>query len=402
MEGYRAMSWHGKGLAALVAILLLLAGCGRPPLALQSDAYVWQRQWTSPLVVSMRQSAADIRAWRVLAAQTGADGRLQFFSLDRTVLTATARPVVLVVRIDGQLARWDEAMLVSQVLALRERWRGMALAGLEIDHDCATARLPAYTQFLVRLKKELGDVPLSITALPTWLDSPALDDLLAVPDETVLQVHAVQSPHAGLFDPMLAAEWARRFSTRTHRPFRLALPTYASRVSFDADGRVLGTESEVPNLAGGVAFSELASSPDVIAAFVRGLHERPPAHLVGLVWFRLPTGEDVRAWSLPTWRAVVRGLPLSSRLSVQARAGTVAGALDVILRNDGNTDAALPASVRLPADCRLADGVNGYVLATSVDGAILRKQQDAWLPPRHERVIGWARCASERPELRIE
>jgi len=350
----------------------------------------------------LRQSAADIRAWRVLAAQTDAGGRLQFFSPDRMTLAATARPVVLVVRIDGQLAHWDEAMLLNQVLALRERWRGMAVAGVEIDHDCATARLPAYTQFLVRLKKELGDLPLTITALPTWLDSPALDDLLAVPDEAVLQVHAVQSPHAGLFDPVLATEWIRRFSLRTRRPFRLALPTYASRVSFDADGRVLGAESEVPNLAGGVAFSELAASPDVVAAFVHGLRQRPPAHLVGLVWFRLPTGEDVRAWSLPTWRAVVGGLPLSSRLSVRVRAGTVAGTLDVILRNDGDTDAALPATVRLPADCRLADGVNGYVLATSTDGSVLRKQQDVWLPPRRERAVGWVRCASERPELRIE
>lgn len=379
-----------------------LAACGRAPAELENDAYIWQRQWTPELIDAMRQSAADVRDWRVLAAQTDAQGRLRSFLADRAALASSGRPVILVVRVDGQLAQWDENALLAQILALRQSWQGSPIAGIEIDHDCGTARLPAYAHFLGRLKAGLGDLPLSITALPAWLESPALDGLLAQVDEAVLQVHAVQSPYAGLFDAALATDWTQRFSTRTHKPFRIALPTYASRVSFDADGRQLGVESEVPNLAGGVSFSELAASPEAVAGFVMAMKKRPPDHLVGLVWFRLPTGDDTRAWSLSTWHAVMRGLPLSSRLSVRARPAATAGAVDILLSNDGDVDVSLPSALSLPADCKLADGINGYVLVSDRNGLRLQRRQDGWLHAHRERAVGWARCAGADPRIDIQ
>lgn len=387
--------------ALLCVYCLVLAACGHAAVELENDAYIWQRQWTSELVDAMRQSATDVRDWRVLAAQTDAQGRLRSFPADRAALASSGRPVVLVVRIDGQLAQWDEGALLAQILALRQSWQGSPIAGIEIDHDCGTARLPAYAHFLGRLKAGLGDLPLSITALPAWLESPALDGLLTQVDEAVLQVHAVQSPRAGLFDAALAADWAQRFSARTAKPFRIALPTYASRVSFDADGRQLGVESEVPNLAGGVSFSELAASPEAVAGFVAAMKERPPEHLVGLVWFRLPTGEDTRAWSLSTWHAVMRGLPLSSRLSVRARPAAAAGAVDLLLRNDGDVDVSLPSTLSLPADCKLADGINGYVLVSDRNGLRLQRRLDGWLHAHRERAVGWARCTGADPRIEI-
>ena len=392
-----------RSLGALLSVCCVaLAACGRPPAALENDAYIWQRQWTPALADAMRQSAADVRDWRVLAGQTDAQGRLRTFPADRGALRSSGRPVILVVRIDGQLAQGDDDALLVQILALRRSWQGSTIAGIEIDHDCGTARLPAYTHFLGRLKASLGDMPLSITALPAWLESPALDGLLVQVDEAVLQVHAVQSPHAGLFDAALATDWAQRFSARTRKPFRIALPTYASRVSFDADGRQLGVESEVPNLAGGSAFSELAASPQAVAGFVAAVKDRPPAHLVGLVWFRLPTGDDTRAWSLSTWHAVMRGLPLSSRLSVRVQPATAAGAVDLLLRNDGDVDVSLPSTLGLPADCKLADGINGYVLVSDKGGLQLQRRQDGWLHAHHERAVGWARCKSADPRIDIQ
>ena len=387
--------------ALLCACCVALAACGRPPVTLENDAYIWQRQWTPELVDAMRQSVADVRDWRVLAAQTDAQGTLRSFSADRSALATSGRPLILVVRIDRQLAQWDEDALLAQILALRQSWQGSHVAGIEIDHDCGTARLPAYTRFLGRLKAALGDMPLSITALPAWLESPALDSLLMQVDEAVLQVHAVQSPHAGLFDAALATDWAQRFSARTRKPFRIALPTYASRVSFDADGRQLGVESEVPNLAGGVSFSELAASPEAVAGFVTAMKSRPPEHLVGLVWFRLPTGDDTRAWSLSTWHAVMRGLPLSSRLSVRVQPAATAGAVDLLLRNDGDVDVSLPSALRLPADCKLADGINGYVLVSDRNGLHLQRRQDGWLHAHRERAVGWARCTGADPRIEI-
>jgi hypothetical protein len=205
-----------------------------------------------------------------------------------------------------------------------------------------------------------------------------------------------------LFDAALATDWAQRFAARTRKPFRIALPTYASRVSFDADGRQLGVESEVPNLAGGTSFSELAASPEAVAGFVTAVKDRPPPHLVGLVWFRLPTSEDTRAWSLSTWHAVMHGLPLSSHLSVRAQPAAAAGAVDLLLRNDGDVDVSLPSTLSLPADCKLADGINGYVLVSDRSGLRLQRRQDGWLHAHRERAVGWARCTDTDPKIDIQ
>src|SRR6185369_6869028 len=142
-------------------------------------------------------------AWRVLAAQSDERGHLRPTAVEWTALENNGRPVILVVRIDGQLAQWDEEVLLDDLRAVLSWWRQnrVPVAGVEIDHDCGTARLSAYARFLAELRTRIEDgVPLSITALPAWLSAPNLDTVLAQADEVVLQVHAVQSPRGGLFD----------------------------------------------------------------------------------------------------------------------------------------------------------------------------------------------------------
>lgn len=388
-----------RWLAAWLACLCLAACQRHPPQSLANDAYVWQRQWNPAVAAALSQSADLVREWRVLAAQTDARGVLQPVAIDRTALAATHRPVVLVVRIDGQLSHWDADALLVQVVALRGAWKGAPLAGIEIDHDCGTARLPAYADFLARLRRELGSMPLSITALPAWLASGELERVAAQADEVVLQVHAVQSPRAGLFDPSLARAWIDRFAARVGKPFRVALPTYGSRVSWDDEGRVVAVESEAPLLAGGAESSELVAAPADVAKLLAGLRDDPPRGLAGIVWFRLPTAQDSRAWSLPTWRAVMTGAPLQASLTAFFQPGAVAGAVDVVLRNDRDVDVRLPTRVGLPASCSIADGVNGYALAYQDGRAFLRRERDGWLRAHYKRAVGWARCgdATQQP-----
>ena len=395
-------NWTGTGRwLASILIGVTLIGCQHPNQPLQHDAYVWQRQWTPAVTSSLAQSADAIREWRVLAAQTDAHGQLQPVAVDRTALAATHRPIVLVVRIDGQLPQWDAQALLTQTLTLRDAWHGVPLAGIEIDHDCGTARLPAYADFLARLKRELGATPLSITALPAWLASDQLEHVTAQADEVVLQVHAVQSPRAGLFEPALARNWIDRFAPRAGKPFRVALPTYGSRVAWDENGRVVAIESEAPLLAGGMEASELVAAPAEVAKLLSGLRSDPPKGLAGIVWFRLPTTQDERAWSLPTWRAVMAGVPLKETLAVFFQPGATPGAANVVLRNDGEVDARLPARIELPPGCTIADGVNGYALAYQQGRPFLRRERDGWLRAHYQRAIGWARCgdASGQPSL---
>lgn len=384
---------------AIVAIAAMsLAACGHAPAPLTHDAYVWQRQWTPALREAMASSSDLVRDWRVLVAQADRNGVFHTFTPDRGALARSGRPVVLVVRIDGRLAGFDAGVLTDRIATLAAGWPAATLAGIEIDYDCPTARLPAYTAFLARLRARLGSLSLSITALPTWLGSADLDALLAVPDESVLQVHAVQAPQAGLFDPSVAGRWVAEFATHTHKPFRVALPTYGSRVSWNEDGSLLAVESERSALAAGATSSELYAAPDTLLAFVEHLAKDRPRGLAGIVWFRLPTADDTRAWGLATWRGVVRGQLDRRPLSLTLHPGASADApSDVILENLGATDAAPPSRVALPATCELADGIDGYRLLRTGNSLELLAEGARPIPAHARRSIGWARCKPGTP-----
>ncbi|RXZ32348.1 DUF3142 domain-containing protein [Oxalobacteraceae bacterium CAVE-383] len=391
---------------------------------LTQDAYIWQRRWTPAVPQAMQASGDLVRTWRVLAAESDdADAdRWTDVAPDWTALAAAKRPAIMVMRIDGQFAEQQEtamqAATIAHALALVKRWQqaGVRIAGLEIDHDCATARLPAYARLLTALRRQLDPaISLSITALPTWLDSPALDGLLAAADEAVLQVHAVLNPRQGLFDARLAHAWLSEFAKHTQHPWRVALPTYGTRVTWDANGRIAGIESErpMPAPAGPNVAAELVAQPETMAAFVSQIERDRPRGLAGLVWFRLPTTDDARAWSLPTWRAILARQPLTAGLEVLARAPrpqlqsaagsrTDAGLRDVMLVNSGGTDAALPSSVRLDARCRTADGINGYVLETDAQGMYLRRTRDGLLRAGRQRNIGWLVCPQENIAFHVQ
>ncbi len=380
---------------AMALAVAMLCACGRAPAPVTHDVYVWQRAWHPALHDALTQAADLAHAWRVLAAEATPQGTLTSVAIDADALAATHRPVVLVVRIDGQLAGLDGAALVREIVALRARWqaRGLAAAGIEIDHDCATARLPAYAAWLADLHRALGaDTPLSITALPAWLASPALEQVLAQADESTLQVHAVRQPREGLFDPAIALRWTSDYARRMSRPFRVALPTYGTRVGFDADGKLSDIESETRTLHDAAERRELSVSPLAVAGFVARVQARPPTHFTGWAWFRLPTADDSRAWRLATWRAVVQGQPLTATASVDWRRAESASLYDVVLVNRGEVDADAPTHVALPAGCAQADGANGYRLALASDTRALEAPDARLLAPHASRVIGWARC----------
>lgn len=372
---------------------------------LPNDAYVWQRRWTPAVTGALAEGADAVRSWRVLAAEMRADGVWFDAAPDLAALAASQRPVVLVLRLDGRVGDLPPDQIIARATATLTAWRdaGITLAGLEIDYDCATSRLPAYTRLLAALKSRLEPgVSLSITALPTWLDSPALPALLAVPDETVLQVHAVQSPSLGLFDAKRAHAWLNAYARHTSRPWRVALPTYGSRVAWDDSGQIAAVESERPALMPGGRSAELLVAPADMAAFVATLDRERPRGLAGIVWFRLPTQADTRAWSLPTWRAVLARQPLNTDVTVTAQAAGASGARNVLLANRGNSDAPLPFAIRLDGACRAADGINGYTLEYDRQGMYLRRAQDGLLRAGIERAIGWIRCDSATPSLHVQ
>ncbi|QNK03851.1 DUF3142 domain-containing protein [Dyella telluris] len=381
-----------------------LTACAGKTTPLPNDAYVWQRQWTPGLVHALAEDGASVHAWRVLAGEMDVHGQWRTFTPDWRALAGSGKPVIAVVRIEGQLQQWDEATLLADVQAVLALWRQQPfmLAGVEIDHDCATSRLPAYAHFLQALRPSLWPHErLSVTALPTWLDSPDLDALLAQADESVLQVHAVQSPRAGLFNAASADRWLAAFAHHARKPWRVALPAYGTRVNWDDQGRVASIDSERPTLVSAEGASELFADPRAMQRFVATLEKDAPRGLAGIVWFRLPTGDDARAWSAASWRAVLGRTPLQASLLARAGATDDPHRYDVQLVNDGDADLSLPPLIRINGACQAADGVNGYGLQRGERGLYLQRGRVGVLRAGRQLAVGWVRCDAA-PGLSVE
>ena len=382
------------GFSILIAATLLLAACERQDApALDQQLYIWQRQWTPAHDAALRESRESFSTLRVLALQAFPNDGWHRAQIDAPLLKRDGRPLIAVVRLDGQLKALDQQQVNTQILQMLADWQaqGLTVSGVEIDHDAGNARLPAYSEFLVRLRVALpANLPLSITALPAWLDSSQLPALLASVDSSVLQVHAVSDPRRGLFDPGQARRWAKAWGRVSDKPFYLALPAYGVALLPDADG-VPVVESEVPLERGGQR-RELLADPQQLSRLASDMREDRPEHLAGLIWFRLPLPNDRRAWSLSTLRAVALGDTLSSRLGLTFSDHD--GLQDIALRNVGNLDSAWPTRITLRAQsCEGADALAGYALQQGPDLLTFTRLRDGRLPAGGQRAIGWARCA---------
>ncbi|WP_447795427.1 DUF3142 domain-containing protein [Pseudomonas farris] len=374
---------------------VLLNGCERPDAPpLDQQLYVWQRQWTSAHDAALRDSQADFSTLRVLALQAFPQAGWSRARIDPALLKRDGRPLIAVIRLDGQLKGLDQDEVTAHIQQVFSDWQGqgLILSGVEIDHDAGNARLPAYREFLTHLRAVLpASLPLSITALPAWLDSPELPALLATVDSSVLQVHAVSDPRRGLFDPDQARQWAKAWSRITSKPFYLALPAYGVALLPGASGAPV-VESEVSIDRSGDR-RELLADPLQLSKLGAELRADPPAHLAGLIWFRLPLANDRRAWSLTTLIAVARGDMLDSRVGLTLLAQD--GLYDISVSNQGNLDSAWPERLTLAVQgCDGADALAGYALQQRPDLLTFTRLREGRIPAGGQRAIGWARCAT--------
>ncbi len=402
----RLFVWSGK-IVRFGIVFGLLAGLTRSSLisrTLAHDAYIWQRDWTPALADSVGRSSDIVSSWRVLAAETDRSGDLFRLAVDWRVLNDSRLPVVLVMRINGQLGSETSEALLTQLAAVLDEWRSHLsnLSGIEIDYDCGTSKLREYALFLSELRHRSDPtLTLSITALPTWLDSSGFDALLTAADQMVLQVHAVRDPRKGLIDSATALRWVKRLADRDRKPFWVALPTYGLRVSRREDGTVFAVEAETPALSGASDATELMADPGEISELVGQLQHEAPSNLRGIVWFRLPTADDKRAWDLATWRSVISGRRSEIALSLVQHETSWQGTRGLALVNRGALDASLPGAIRLPSGCAAADGINGYSLDYRADGIFLIRAQAGLLKVGQTREIGWLRCAGDKENPRV-
>ncbi len=136
---------------------------------LRHEAYVWRHRWGPAMAAAIASRPGELSALRVLGLYWGADGGAPKATDVNLRALAAAGPITLVARIEG--ARLPTALTLGPLVTLAQRWRaaGVQVRGVEVDHDCATAALPAYTRWLRSQRPLVADalqleVALAVTA----------------------------------------------------------------------------------------------------------------------------------------------------------------------------------------------------------------------------------------------
>lgn len=402
----------------LVFCLTILAAafpaCSKPR-ALSTNVYVWQPVSGDPMREAIQRAAPFVDTFYLHAADLSfrTNGpKITEFKIDWSMIRSVEKPVGLVVRIphaEGGLGSSREHALrvadLARKLLAEARAAGVICRDFQIDYDCPESRLPFYLDFLNELKPLAGAIPLSFTALPTWLKHPEFPALARMAGRYVLQVHSLRLPQKGDAEAILcevkAAKRAAAEASKLGVPFEIALPTYRCVVALDANGNRLAviSEGEVPNFPEGTQFIAGAADAREIAEWVTALRIDPPRNCTGLIWYRLPVDSDRMNWPWPTFRAVIRGQTTAPLFSVVFKTD-LSGSTTVEIHNQGEGSGPLPRSVTIKwrtGSLEGADGVKGYA-AQSLSGEnaceFTRTDPDApnsELPPGKSQVIGWIR-----------
>ncbi len=389
--------------------------------SLPHQVYVWQRAWSPPVSEAVTEHAANFTETVVLLAEVSWKDKVPQITradVDFPALAKTHCAVGLVLRVGpfkGELATNPPAVdflaSLAASLVAEARKNQIEPVELQIDFDCATAKLDDYRAWFAVVQKRLAPLPVTITALPSWLESPAFARLAAAATNYILQVHSLTKPEKIntpflLCDPAVAKRAVAK-AGEIGVPFRVALPTYTYIVAFNAAGKFVGLSAESPRSEwpAGTQLREMSADPLAMSSLVRDWNTNRPAAMRGVIWYRLPVAADNLNWRWPTLGAIVAGR--KPRESFHATARRVeSGLVEISLVNDGELDISSPLAVEARwSDARLmaGDGLRGFELAEqNVSAAKFENQLSQFRLPAGERqIIGWLRLDQDR-EVQVE
>lgn len=318
----------------------MLTGCLEPTPSppLQQSVYVWQRDWTSAVHDAVAVIPPDVSSVMVLVGELHMVG--QSFAIDAAsvawnVFDTTHAQVIPVLRatisLDAALANGQVtdavALIASFVNTLHAdaSAAGVMLEGLQLDYDCPTAKLGRYAELLRKLRAALPGTKLTITGLPTWLNSAELRAVLQSVESWVLQVHSFERPHhigedLRICRDDLVAEYVGQ-AARLGFSFYVALPTYGYEVVFDETGDFVTLAAEGGNRQWPPSYSvrHVRSSPQAMARLVSEWQDERPPSMRGIAWFRMPVASDRLNWSWPMLVDVMQGTPATPELVAEVR-----------------------------------------------------------------------------------
>lgn len=401
-------------LAAAVALVFVVLHARSGPRAhgpMLQEVYVWQRAWSAPVRDAVARHGTNFAALTALKAEISwknQQPQLVRVPVDYATLAATGKPVGLALRIGSYAGPFTAEDAVGRFIletagavVIEARTNRIALSELQIDFDCAESKLDGYRVWLEAIQRRVAPLPVTITALPSWLDARAFRRLAAVATNYVLQVHSLERPRSfdapfTLCDPR-AASRAVEAAGRIGVPFRVALPTYGYVLAFGANGKFLGLSAEGPrpNWPDDARIREVASDPMELAALVQQWAFDRPAAMRRVIWYRLPTIVDKFNWRWPTLGAIVASRVPQEQLRVNTRR-VESGLVEISLANDGELDISSRLAVEVRwREARLVagDALRDFELADNSASAarFQTRSQPSRIRAGESLVLGWLR-----------
>ncbi|HEY7784740.1 MAG TPA: DUF3142 domain-containing protein [Pyrinomonadaceae bacterium] len=303
------------------------------------------------------------------------------------------------------------------------------IAGVQLDLDMPTRLLKRYRDVLHSLRQQLPpSTTISITGLPTWMNSPDLAAVLLETDFWIPQCYGAEIPDE--FDeliPISSVEGVTDAVTRARalgEPFYAGLSAYSYVLLYGGDGRLLTVRGDMnpatiandPHLkfierkpfeparnsgakvtsewryvyqarAAGVVDDMILRAGDLIVvdapsteslrATARAVRESAGEHLLGICIFRLPSLEDPATLASSSIEAALKDVDGSSDIGIKATLASE-DTLLVSLENAGPATPLLNESITIdltvpPGQFRIA-GLRGFswvdLLCNSGDGTL--------------------------------
>ncbi|MCB1584454.1 MAG: DUF3142 domain-containing protein [Xanthomonadales bacterium] len=380
-----------KKLILFVILATLLHGCSNETSqrSLSYHMYVWNQLWTDDVFDAFQQWKPQLAGFHVLALTMDKNQRFKRIQLDPKAL-ANVKETTFVIRINGHTLP-STTSLLTEVAYLQTAGLIKQNSRIEIDYDAPTSQLGTYAAWLQDLQSSI-EIPLGITAIPTWSNSKDLRKLLDQLDYYVLQVHSVLSPEKGLFDQELALNWVKNFNQISDTPFLLSLPSYWYEGGFDRNNELQFLQAEQPQFISSYSSKEIYADPKELAKAINLIHALDLKHLTGIIWFRMPNESDQRTFSNQTLAHLMNGTyTWQDNLELhKVPISNTSSNYDFFLVNASEVDVVSQGNYSL-AGCQQKHLINGV---TAVDSILNITNKSVFRPGEKIRV-GWGTCEGE-------
>jgi len=361
-----------KTLSIIICILIIIS-LSSISYAHEDVIYVWQRNWDGYLEKAISIIQDKTGYFTVLCGDLKFKGKktnINLVDIKWEYLNKTEISVTLAFRINTyarKLFATDELYpiataikdAISKTISLAPQDK---VVGIQFDYDCPTSKIKDYTRFLKimgeqlkPLKKELAKFEISITVLPTWLESNDFKELVKATDYYVLQLHSFELPKDSsqankIFPNDRAKSYIEQASLLKH-PYYISLPTYGYEVAFSKSGKFLGLRAEGNPIPWGkdVSCNTEMVDPSEIFTFTQYLKDNKPQYLLGIHWFRLPLKSDEFNWDIKTLLAIIEGR--QPKLNIRTEiVNSKSGLYEIYIINDGEQKITSPVRFELTWD----------------------------------------------------